>query len=65
MNAVFSSEKAIRFRSRWTANPPRPQPRRATEMATNVKWYQMVAEKMRVRPISNMRPERLIRNMPR
>src|SRR5262245_51242704 len=30
-------------------------------MATKAKWYQMVAEKMRVSPISNMRPESVMR----
>lgn len=30
-------------------------------MATNAKWYQMVAEKIRVSPISNMRPESVMR----
>ncbi len=34
-------------------------------MATNAKWYQIVAEKMRVSPISNMRPESVTRKMPR
>ena len=37
----------------------------ATEMATKAKWYQMVAEKMRVSPISNMRPERATRKTPK
>ena len=48
-------------RSACSANPPRPQPSSATEMATNAKWYQMVAEKIRVSPISNMRPESVMR----
>ena len=30
-------------------------------MATNAKWYQMVAEKIRVSPISNMSPESVMR----
>ncbi len=34
-------------------------------MATKAKWYQMVAEKMRVSPISNIRPDRVTRKMPR
>ena len=33
-------------------------------MATKAKWYQIVAEKMRVSPISNIRPENVIRNTP-
>ena len=50
---------------RCSPNPPSPQPSRATEMATNAKWYQMVAEKIRVSPISNMRPESVMRKTAR
>ena len=35
---------------------PRAVQSSATEIATNAKWYQIVAEKMRVSPISNIRP---------
>jgi hypothetical protein len=54
----------MRSRRRWRVNPPSPQPRRATEIATNAKWYQMVAEKMRVSPISNMSPDKVTRKSP-
>jgi hypothetical protein len=57
--------KRTRDFARWRANPPSPQPRRATEIATKAKWYQIVAEKMRVSPISNMRPDRVRRKTPR
>jgi hypothetical protein len=33
-------------------------------MAMKAKWYQIVAEKMRVNPISNMRPDRATRKIP-
>ena len=59
--AALSNDGASRRRSACSANPPSPQPSRATEMATNAKWYQMVAEKIRVSPISNMRPESVMR----
>ncbi len=59
-----SIEWRTRPRSRCRAKPPSPQPSRATDTATKAKWYQIVAEKMRVRPISNMRPENATRNTP-
>jgi hypothetical protein len=34
-------------------------------MATKAKWYQMVAEKMRVRATSNSRPEKAMKKTPR
>jgi hypothetical protein len=52
-------------RSRCRAKPPSPQPSSATEIATKAKWYQIVAEKMRVRPTSKSRPESVIRKTPR
>ncbi len=33
-------------------------------MATKAKWYQIVAEKMRVSPISNMSPDMVTRKSP-
>ena len=34
-------------------------------MATKAKWYQMVAEKIRVSAISKSRPDRVTRKTPR
>jgi hypothetical protein len=54
----------MRSRRRCRAKPPSPQPRSATEIATKAKWYQIVAEKIRVSPISNMSPDRVTRKRP-
>ena len=42
--AALSSVGVIRRLSRCSASPPNPHPSSATEIATNAKWYQIVAE---------------------
>ena len=63
-SAAVSREARILFLSRCSVKPPRPQPKRAIEIAMKAKWYQMVAEKTRVRPISSIKPESVIRKTP-
>ena len=47
-----------------TNKPEDPNPKRATDTATNAKWYQIAAENIRVIAISMTRPESEVRNIP-
>ena len=42
--AARSIDDETRRLRRCRTKPPRPQPSRATDTMTNVKWYQIVAE---------------------
>jgi hypothetical protein len=61
----FSAHLPFSFFTRCcTTRPEAPRPTRATDTATNAKWYQMAAENILVIETSSTRPDSAIRNIP-
>jgi hypothetical protein len=61
----FSAHLPLSFFTRCcTTRPEAPRPTRATDTATNAKWYQIAAENILVIAISSTRPDKAVRNIP-